>query len=258
MHGPFAAPSAPGECSSLVIITISALALYFVLKIIHMWPKKGNGLPKKKRKINPHREGEDAELNQRNQTHANEFKSVCVCPGKTVTTNHTLGNGLWIWLKTHAYDVDVGMCMCIESMCVYLVSVRGVLVHVDYGPTYTTFFQVLVCNWICIVCSHTLRPHVHTHVHPDTAAHTLTQISSHVRTRLVAFALLDFHLCHHISRIALCTFWGQIVFLFQSPEWGSWFPVITPYILIFICQHSEGSSKKYEARSVSAEGSIPL
>lgn len=100
----------------------------------------------KKGKIKPHREAEDAELNQRNQTHANEFKSVCVCPGKTVTTNHTLGNGLWIWLKTHAYDVGVGVCMCIESMCVYLVSVRGVLVHVDYGPTYTTFFQVLVCN----------------------------------------------------------------------------------------------------------------
>lgn len=98
----------------------------------------------KKRKIKPHREGEDAELNQRNQTHANEFKSVCVCPGKTVTTNHTLGNGLW--LKTHAYDVGVRVCMCIESMCVYLVSVRGALVHVDYGPTYTTFFQVLVCN----------------------------------------------------------------------------------------------------------------
>lgn len=153
-------------------------------------------------------------------------------------------------------------CGCVyvywEYVCVFGVSAGCASACWLWSNVHNIFSSArMQLNMHCLL-THTLRPHVHTHVHPDTAAHTLTQISSHVRTRLVAFALLDFHLCHHIARISLCTFWGQIVFLFQSPEWGSWFPVITPYILIFICQHSEGSSKKYEERSVSAEGSIPL
>lgn len=145
----------------------------------------------------------------------------------------------------------VSVCVCVESMCMYLVSVRGVLLHVDYGPTYTTFFQVLACNWICIVCSHTLRhTHTQTHAHPDTAAHTLTQISSHVRTRLVAFALLDFHLCHHIARISLCTFWGQIVFFFNPPNGGHGFRLLLRiYLFSFANTRKEAQTKIYIARS---------
>lgn len=138
----------------------------------------------------------------------------------------------------------VSVCVCVESMCMYLVSVRGVLVHVDYGPTYTTFFQVLACNWICIVCSHTLR---HTHTHTCSPRHCGTHFDPDLITcthppSCLCLAWFSFvpSYCPHF----LMHFLGPNSFLFQSPEWRSWLPVITPYILIFICQHSEGSSNK--------------
>lgn len=108
-----------------------------------------------------------------------------------------------------------------------------------------------------------------THTHP--LRHTYTRSPRHCGThfdpdlntcaysRLVA--RLDFHLCHHIARISSCTFFlSQIIFFFFfNFVWVSWFPVITPYILIFICTVGRERKKGRKQESyIDAEGFIPL
>lgn len=158
----------------------------------------------------------------------------------------------------------VSVCVCVYWVYVYVFGVSAGCASACWlwSNVHNIFSSAsMQLNMHCLLI-HTqthAHAHTHTHAHSDTTAHTLTQISSHVRTRLVAFALLDFHLCHHIARISLCTFWGQIVLLsFLIPRMEV---MVSGYYSVYTYFHlpTLGRKKKIKQEAgVSAEGSILL